>query len=326
MLAGILRRKPVRLLAGALMSALASSGVFAQANNLFAPGAGSSLLAPDSNAASRQNPLLLPPPSSPNQGMTMVPAGRVALELGARFGKEAPPITSGLTWRVYSAKPDSSGNFPLVREERVAAPTIILPPGPYVVHVGFGLANAAKPVTLRSETVREVFELPAGGLRLEGRVGDVKIPAGQITFDIYRGSQFEPGDRRPIAERVMTGDVVVVPEGTYYIVSDYGSANSIVRSDIRVQAGKLTDIQVTHRAAVVTLKLVAGRGGEALANTAWSVLTPGGDVIKESIGAFPRVVLAEGDYRAIARNDGRVYERDFKVINGVDGDVEVLAR
>jgi hypothetical protein len=37
-------------------------------------------------------------------------------------------------------------------------------------------------------------------------------------------------------------------------------------------------------------------------------------------------VLAEGDYRAIARNDGRVYERDFKVITGVDGDVEVLAR
>jgi hypothetical protein len=100
----------------------------------------------------------------------------------------------------------------------------------------------------------------------------------------------------------------------------------VVRSDIRVQAGKLTDITVTHRAAVITLKLVTEKGGEALANTAWSVLTPGGDVIKESIGAFPHVVLAEGEYRCIARNDGRVYERDFKVINGVDGDIEVLAR
>ena len=66
--------------------------------------------------------------------------------------------------------------------------------------------------------------------------------------------------------------------------------------------------------------------GEALANTAWSVLTPGGDVIKESIGAFPRVILAEGEYRAIARNEGRVYEREFKVVPGVDGDVEVMAR
>jgi hypothetical protein len=109
-------------------------------------------------------------------------------------------------------------------------------------------------------------------------------------------------------------------------VSNYGDANSVVRSDIRVQAGKLTDITVTHRAAAITLKLVSDGGGEALANTAWSVLTPGGDVIKESIGAFPRVILAEGDYRAIARNEGKVYEREFKVVTGVDGDVEVLAR
>ena len=38
---------------------------------------------------------------------------------------------------------------------------------------------------------REVFEIPAGGLRIEGRVGDVKIPTGQISFDIFQGSQFE---------------------------------------------------------------------------------------------------------------------------------------
>ena len=90
--------------------------------------------------------------------------------------------------------------------------------------------------------------------------------------------------------------------------------------------GKLTDVIITHRAAVITLKLVSDGGGEALANTAWSVITPGGDVIKESIGAFPRVVLSEGEYRAIAKNEGKVYERAFNVVNGVDGEVEVVAR
>ena len=99
-----------------------------------------------------------------------------------------------------------------------------------------------------------------------------------------------------------------------------------MRSDIRVQAGKLTDVIITHRAAVITMKLVSDHGGEALANTAWSVITPGGDVIKESIGAFPRVVLSEGEYRAIAKNEGKVYERPFNVVNGVDGEVEVIAR
>ena len=234
--------------------------------------------------------------------------------------------SGGLTWRVYSAKRDATGNFQLVKEDKSPAPTLVLPAGAYIVHVGFGLTTAVKPVTLNGPNVHENFDLPAGALRLEGRVGDVRIPAGQVSFDVYKGSQFEPGDRRPIAEHVMTGNVVVVPEGTYYIVSNYGDANSVVRSDIRVAAGKLTDITVTHRAAAITLKLVSEKGGEALANTAWSVLTPGGDVIKESIGAFPRVILAEGEYRAIARNEGRVYEREFKVVTGVDGDVEVLAK
>jgi hypothetical protein len=203
---------------------------------------------------------------------------------------------------------------------------VALPPGDYVVHVSFGLASAAKAVRLK-EATREVFELPAGGIKLEGRVGDIRIPPGQISFDIYKGSQFDPGEKTPLVQGVGTGDVVVVvPEGAYHIVSNYGDTNAVVRSDIRVQTGKLTDVTVNHRAALITLKLVGERGGEAIANTSWSVITPGGDVIKESTGVFPRIVLAEGDYRAIARNDGRTYERDFKVVTGVDGEVEVLAR
>ena len=55
------------------------------------------------------------------------------------------------------------------------------------------------------------------------------------------------------------------------------------------------------------------------------MLTPGGDIVKEANGAFPRVILAEGDYRAIARNENRTYERAFKVVTGIDGEAEVLA-
>jgi hypothetical protein len=269
-----------------------------------------------------------PMPSAPPfaQAVPMVPAGHVALAVSARFGRDAPAISGGLIWRVYAAKPDATGVFRLIKEDKAAAPTFVLPPGNYVVHASFGLASAAKPVQLRGETVREVFEIPAGGIRIEGRVGDVRIPTGQISFDVFAGSQFDITDRRPIAQNVMTGDVVFLPEGTYSIVSNYGDGNAVVRSDVRVQASKLTDIVVTHRAAVITLKLVNDPRGEALANTQWTVLTPGGDVIKESIGAFPRVVLAEGDYHVLARNEGKIYQRDFKVVTGVDGEVEVLAR
>jgi len=246
--------------------------------------------------------------------------------LSARFGRDLPVITGGLHWRIYPAKVEPGGLRP-IKEDKGASPTFTLPPGAYVVHVGFGLASATRTVQLRGgEPQREVFDLLAGGLRLEGKVGDARIPAGQISFGLYKGSQFEPGDKRPMVQAVQTGDVILVPEGTYHIVSNYGDVNAMVRSDIRVQAGKLTDATVTHRAAIITLKLVNEWGGEARANTQWEVLTPGGDVIKESIGAFPRVILAEGEYRVIARNDNQSYERAFKVITGVDGEVEVLAR
>jgi hypothetical protein len=258
--------------------------------------------------------------------MPTVPAGHVALAVAARYGHDALPINSGLIWRVYAAKPDATGVFRLIKEDHTAAPTFVLSPGSYVVHASLGLASAAKAVVLRSEAVHEIFDIPAGGIRLEGRVGDVRIPTGQISFEIFAGSQFDTGDRRAIAQNVMSGDVVLLPEGTYSIVSNYGDGNSVVRSDVHIDAAKLTDIVVTHRAAVITLKLVNNAGGEALANTQWTVLTPGGDVIKESIGAFPRVVLAEGDYHVIARNEGKTYPGDFKVITGVDREVEVLAR
>jgi hypothetical protein len=267
-----------------------------------------------------------PQPRAPlAQTSPVVPAGRVALVVAARYGAQAPLISGGLTWRVYSANPDASGIFRLVKEEKAAAPTFVLAPGSYVVHASFGLAGAAKAVQLRADTVRELFDIPAGGVRLQGRVNDARIPTSQISFDIYSGSQFDTAERRPIAQNVLTGDVVLLPAGTYYIVSSYGDVNSLVRSDVQVQPAKLTDVVVTHRAAVITLKLVDQRDGEALANTQWTVSTPDGDVIKESIGAFPRLVLAEGDYHLIARNEGKTYQRDFKVINGVDGEVELKA-
>jgi hypothetical protein len=310
---------------------IAPIGALAQVRSLIAPQSAPVPLVPGTGSPGAT---LVPDATSPRapaapgvaQTAPMVPAGQVALAVSARYGRDAPPISGGLVWRVYSGKPDQTGIFRLIREDKAAAPTFVLPAGNYVVHVSFGLASAVRPVQLRVETVREVFELPAGGMRIEGRVGDVRIPTNQISFDVYKGSQFDTADRRPIAQNVLTGDVVLVPTGTYYIVSNYGDGNAVVRSDVSVQTAKLTDIVVTHRAAVITLKLVSEQGGEALANTQWTVLTPGGDVIKESIGAFPRVVLAEGEYRAIARNEGKTYERDFKVITGVDGEIEVLAR
>ena len=87
--------------------------------------------------------------------------------------------------------------------------------------------------------MRATFDLPAGGLRIEGRVGDVPIPPAQISFALYKAatSKVAPVPTPSLVPNVAAGDVALLPEGTYYIVSNYGDANSVVRSDIRVQAG-----------------------------------------------------------------------------------------
>ena len=44
------------------------------------------------------------------------------------------------------------------------------------------------------------------------------------------------------------------------------------------------------------------------------------------VGAFPIVVLAAGDYTALAKHDGKTYQTNFSVVAGSDRDVEVLAQ
>lgn len=245
------------------------------------------------------------------------------LSLSASFARDERPIRSGLVWRVF-ADSGIESTPKLVAKSSAAAPTILLAPGPYTVHVSYGFASASKRISLNATGAAERLALTAGALKLAGAIGDVPIPPNRIAFSVYLPLGTD-SEGRLVARNVKAGEVVRLPEGSYHVVSTYGESNAIMRVDLKVDPGRLTDATVNHRAATLTLKLVAASGGEAFAGTAFSVLTPGGDVIREAIGAFPSVTLAEGDYVLIARHDGRVYTREFKVESGLDRDIEVLA-
>ena len=133
------------------------------------PGAGPNLPPPLNQPTLAQPGLTQPPPiasAPPTQPPPGTPAaGQAVLALTAKYGKDLPVIASGLVWRVFADKPDENGTFKLIREERGATPNIVLPPGNYVVHVALGLVSTTRAVTLKSDTDREAFILPAGGLR-----------------------------------------------------------------------------------------------------------------------------------------------------------------
>jgi hypothetical protein len=73
------------------------------------------------------------------------------------------------------------------------------------------------------------------------------------------------------------------------------------------------------------MKLVRETGGEAIADTSWSVLTNSGDPVRESVGAYASMVLTEGDYTIVAKNRDHIYQRDFTVEAGHNQEVEVIA-
>ncbi len=264
-----------------------------------------------------QQPALQPPPGA------LVPTGQGQLALSAAFSVGNQPVRSGLVWRVAAEKPEG---LQIVARSEEAAPVFTLEAGTYVVHAAYGYASAIRRITVQAgRATTERLPISAGALKLAGTVGDQPIPPARIAFAIFVPL---PGNSegRLVAQNLKPTDLVRLPEGTYHVVSTYGDANAIQRADIKVESAKVTEATLNHRAARVTLKLVANAGGEAFAGTAFSVLTPGGDVIREAIGAFPDVILAEGDYVLIARHGGELFTRDFRVEAGLDRDIEVLAK
>ncbi|MEH3119396.1 MAG: hypothetical protein PGN25_17910 [Methylorubrum populi] len=266
------------------------------------------------------------PPSGVTGPMLPPPAaeGEADLTLSAVFAGSSGPIRSGLTWRLYGENGEG-GHPAIVARSNEAAPVFKLAAGAYVATVTYGYASASKRITMSGSPAADQLRVAAGALKLSGAVGDQRIPGNQLAFSVFVpiGTNSEG---RLVRSGIKAGEIVRLPEGTYHVVSSYGDSNAIQRADLRVENGKVTDATMNHRAATVTLKLVAAPGSEAFAGTAFSVLTPGGDTIREAIGAFPSVTLAEGDYVLIARHDGQVFTREFKVESGMDRDIEVVAK
>lgn len=258
-------------------------------------------------------PEAAPQPTSPEIGV---------VTLSAVFASDSKPIRSGVVWRVFEDKAD--GHPVVVARSNEPAPSFSLPPGAYVVHAAYGFAGASKRIAVPAGTIAERLAISAGALKLSGAITETPIPPNRISFSVFVpiGTNSEG---RLLRDNVKAGEIIRVPEGMYHVVSTYGESNAIMRSDIKVDTGRLTEATLNHRAATLTLKLVAAPGGESFAGTAFSVLTPGGDVIREVIGAFPTVTLAEGEYMVIARQGEQVYTREFRVESGLDRDVEVLA-
>ncbi len=277
-------------------------------------------------------------PRSPAEPKAPV-TGEIALT--AVLTDDGTPIEQGMVWRAFqAAAPAAAGSkeakdaqsaqakTKLVGSWREAAPTLRLPPGDYLINASFGRAHLTRKISIAAGAqMKEQFVLNAGGLRVKTVLANgEQIPPNAISFDVYAGDADGANAGSRVIGQAKPGLIVRLNAGVYKVVSTYGDGNSVVRADVTIDAGKLSEATIAHHSAKVTLKLVARPGGEAIADTTWTIQSAQNELVRESMGALPSHILAAGSYVAIAKNAGKTYRREFTVEAGDPIQVEVVIK
>ncbi|MGV3491112.1 MAG: hypothetical protein ACO1OG_07290 [Devosia sp.] len=243
--------------------------------------------------------------------------------LVARITEDGNALPDGVTWRVFETRTDAAGDLILAQKSDEATARMQLVPGDYVVHLAYGRAQITDTLTVTEGENTKQMILDAGAMRLNAAItGDVAIPINLLRFDIFTAGP--ESTRTQVAQNLSPSDIVTLNAGTYSIVSYFGDVNAVVRADLRVEPGQLTEATLYHKAAQVSFKLVSEAGGEAIADVDWTVKTADGQTIFTNTGAFPSTVLGEGDYLVLAKRGEQVYNREFQVQAGAPREIEVL--
>jgi hypothetical protein len=250
----------------------------------------------------------VPPTSGPPAPVTFT----------AYLSEGSAPMMADIVWRIFEGHPTNDGAYHLVTTVRDPRPTLELKPGEYLVNIAYGRANLTKKIGVWPQNpASEDFVVNAGGLRLNATLAHGPITAEHLLkFEIFSDAQDQFGNRQKLFGELRPGIVIRLNSGLYHVVSTYGDGNSVISADVVIEPGKITDAGIDHDAGKVTLKLVQRSGGEAVADTRWTIYNASGEVIKESAGAFPTHILAAGEYRVAAQHGERQYAGVFTVAAG----------
>ncbi|MET0157114.1 MAG: hypothetical protein ABW197_03950, partial [Methyloceanibacter sp.] len=280
------------------------------------------------------------PPTQPTGALPSAPAAAkppaqttaqvqlpVPVTFKALVAETGPRLQAGITWRVYEAKTSpAAAGYKLVSTHRDPMPTAALLPGEYLVNAAYGLSNLTKKIKVESgRSIEETFVLNTGGLKLAALLADsTPLPASAARYDILSDEEDQFGNRQMVLRDAKPGIVIRLNAGAYRIECLYGDANAIAKADITVEPGKVTEATLKQTGAKTTFKLVQTLGGEALADTKWTLLTSAGDVVKENAGALPTHILAPGSYAVVADHAGESFTRKFSIEPGEAKQIEVV--
>ena len=153
-----------------------------------------------------------------------------------------------MTWRVFNAHPAPDNKLALIGEAGGGAIDVRLPPGDYLVHAAYGRAGATKKIAVDRTGGSDTVIINGGALKLSALVGaDRPLTVHEVSFDVYAPDEDGSDERVLLISEAPPDQIIGLNAGIYHIICRYGDANAVVRADIRVEAGNLTEATVIRK-------------------------------------------------------------------------------
>jgi len=236
--------------------------------------------------------------------MESVRTGAEALELAARLTENSGLIQRPIAWILR----DGAGEI-VLRSTAAAAGTLAAP-GEYEVEATYGAVRLKRKVNLPAgHRLSVVFTLNVGGIRVLPRLAGIGLPATPSFTTIYATSGTAAGQLVGVSE--MPGEIIRVGSGSYRIESRFSPGNVIAVTEVVVKPGKMSAVEIDHRAGVAHLVLQPAKQA-----VSWTITDEAGAEMPPIPGASADVVLKPGRYTARASIGDATLTESFSIAAG----------
>ncbi len=256
--------------------------------------------------------------------------GSESLGLVARLASNSPPLETNIKWEIYNFFKSSDGNRSQILTSEVAQPMLPLSPGKYIVRAVFGVSSTAKVITISPAQITDAtFILNTGGIRVKPVLIAGAPPAGKLSqqwifLSPPPGSSSSP---QLIATADDPDEIHQLSAGIYELISKFGTANAVVKTNVTILPGLLTEVEISHKAGIVQFKLFKKwRGGEELTGANWKLFDDEGNEVARDLAAASGEIIAPGRYKVTALYNDNTYTKTFSIKPGKKKLIQVVAK